>query len=252
MPRYKMKDRIIWITGATSGIGKALCDSLSAENTVIASGRSAINHIQNGTSNENIHWLAADVTKLHEMKYIANYIDRKFGALDMVICNAGDCQYLEPNHFDTEIIAKMLNVNFFGFINTLSASLPLLRKSNTPYIVAISSSSAYAGLPRAAAYSASKAAISQFMECLVADLKNEGFAFSIVHPGFVDTPLTQKNDFPMPFILSATECSKRIISGLRKQKYNIDFPKPLTILLKLLQHSPPAIRHHITAKLSRS
>ena len=252
MSRYELNEKVIWITGASSGIGKSLALALAENNIVVASSRNEKRLEALAKTNPNIQALPADVTNPENLANVARDIQRGFGRLDLLIANAGDCIYLDVNAFDSFAAKSMIDTNYLGFVYTLEAALPLLRQSKAPYICAISSSSIYAGLPRAAAYSASKAAISQFMECLAADLRHEGFHLSVVHPGFVDTPLTQANDFPMPFMVSPQQSVKHILKGLERTQFNIEFPKRLTLLLKSLKLAPPFIRHRITSKLSRN
>lgn len=247
-----IQNKIIWITGASSGIGKSLALQLAKNNTVIASARNQEKLQQLRSEAAGIVIKQADVTKPEELISACRAIDQSFGKIDMVIANAGHCEYMDVKQFDSGIAKRMMDTNYMGFIYTLKASLDLLRKSKTPHIVAMSSSSVFAGLPRAEAYSASKAAISQFMESLSADLKPEGFMLSVIHPGFIDTELTQQNDFAMPLLMSSEDAAKRIISDLGKGRFNIEFPKGLTWILRCLKATPYFIRHRITSILSRN
>jgi len=247
-----MENRIIWITGASSGIGRALALQLAAHNTVIASARSAEKLRSLKAQAPQIIVQTADVNKPAELNAVASHIEQLYGHLDLLIANAGCCEYMDVNCFDSSIAERMMYTNYLGFIYTLEAALPLLRRSRIPYIAAMSSSAVYAGLPRAEAYSASKAAISQFMESLAADMRPEGFRLSVIHPGFVDTELTRSNDFPMPMLMNVENAAERIIDGLNKGKYNIEFPKTLTWVLRALSAIPWFLRHRITSSLSRN
>lgn len=247
-----IENKIIWITGASSGIGKALALHLARNNTVIASARSQqkLDQLKKECPNLVIH--QADVTSPIELESTCKFIDKLFGHLDMVIANAGHCEYLDVRNFDSSVARRMIEVNYMGFVYTVEASLSLLRRAQAPHLAAMSSSSVYAGLPRAEAYSASKAAVTQFMECLVADLKQEGFTLSVIHPGFVDTDLTQQNDFNMPLLMTTNAAARRIVRGLEKGQFNIEFPKGLTWALRCLKMFPAFIRHRITSSLSRN
>ena len=247
-----LQNKIIWITGASSGIGRALAMQLASENTVIATSRSWEKLLTLKEDVPEIIIRQADVTQPSELAFTARFIEQLFGRLDMLIANAGHCEYLDVQSFDSSIAWRMMETNYMGFVYSLEACLALLRRSEAPHIVAMSSSSVYAGLPRAEAYSASKAAISQFMESLAADLKPEGFRLSVIHPGFVETDLTKQNDFAMPLIMTPTKAAKRIIDGLERERFNIDFPKTLTWVLRCLKSTPFSIRHRITGSLSRN
>ena len=248
----ELENKVIWITGASSGIGRALAVQLAQENTVIASGRCWEKLLQLKEDVPEIVIRQADVTQPSELAYTCRFIEQLFGKLDMLIANAGHCEYMDVRHFDSSIAWRMMETNYMGFVYSLEASLPLLRRAESPHIVAMSSSSVFAGLPRAEAYSASKAAISQFMESLAADLKPEGFNLSVIHPGFVDTDLTRHNDFPMPLIMTPDKAAKRIIRGIAREQFSIDFPRTLTWLLRCLKSTPFFVRHRITGSLSRN
>lgn len=248
----ELESKVIWITGASSGIGRALAIQLAQDNTVIASGRSWEKLLKLKEEVPEIVIRQADVTQPSELSFTCSFIEQLFGKLDMLIANAGHCEYMDVRRFDSSVAWRMMETNYMGFVYSLEASLPLLRRAESPHIIAMSSSSVYAGLPRAEAYSASKAAISQFMESLAADLKPEGFTLSVIHPGFVDTELTRHNDFPMPLIMTPDKAAKRIIDGIQRERFTIDFPKPLTWVLKLLKSTPFSVRHRITGSLSRN
>ncbi|HAG93107.1 MAG: short-chain dehydrogenase [Pseudomonadales bacterium] len=247
-----LENKVIWITGASSGIGKALAIRLAKTNTVIATSRSQEKLEQLKREYPAIVIKQADVTKPAELASVCGFIEQIFGKLDVLLANAGHCEYLDVRHFDSSIALRMIETNYMGFVYAIESCLHLLRRSETPHIVAVSSSSVYLGLPRAEAYSASKAAVTQFMESLAADLTPEGFSLSVIHPGFVDTELTRQNDFPMPFLMQPDAAAQRIIQGLNRGQYNIDFPKGLTWILRCLRQTPHLIRHRITSSLSRN
>jgi short-subunit dehydrogenase len=247
-----MQNKIIWITGASSGIGKALATELAKTNTVIATSRSQEKLELLKHESPSIVIKQADVTMPAELAAVGGFIEQIFGKLDVLVANAGHCEYLDVRNFDSSIALRMMETNYMGFVYTIESCLPLLRRSETPHIAAVSSSSVYLGLPRAEAYSASKAAVTQFMESLAADLMSEGFRLSVVHPGFVDTELTQQNDFPMPFLMQPDAAAQRIIQGLNSGSFNIDFPKGLTWMLRCLKQTPHLLRHRITSSLSRN
>ncbi|MEE2730435.1 MAG: SDR family NAD(P)-dependent oxidoreductase [Pseudomonadota bacterium] len=248
----ELRNNVIWITGASSGIGRALAIQLARYNTVIATARSQDKLLQLKEEVPEIVIRHTDVTQMSQLADTSAFIDHMFGRLDCLIANAGHCEYLDVRHFDSGVARRMMETNYLGFVYTLESCLHLLRLSDHPHIVAMSSSSVYAGLPRAEAYSAAKAAISQFMESLASDLKPEGFALSVIHPGFVDTELTRDNDFPMPLLMSSEQAATRIIKGIEHGRFNIDFPKPLTWVLRCLRSTPHFLRHRITSSLSRN
>ena len=134
---------------------------------------------------------------------------------------------------------------------TIEAVLPLLRLSSTKHLAVISSSASFLPLPRAEAYGASKAALSYMVQALRLELIREHFTLTLINPGFVKTPLTDKNDFPMPLMISVEQASDRIRRGLAQKKSELHFPKRFTLLLKLLSWLPTPLWTMIGQKLVR-
>ncbi len=253
------QQQIFWITGASTGIGAQLALSLSKLGHIIII--SARNHENlqkiKSQSPDNIHCLSLDITNHSECKNAQLWIEKKFGYLDCAILNAGTCEYLDVKSFDVELIERVMQTNFFGFINCLEIALPLLREAKkhtqkNPYLVGISSSAAYSGLPRSEAYGASKAAMSHFLDSFRADITPEKIDVSIVYPGFVETPLTDKNDFPMPMRISSEKAAHYIIKGMKKRQYEIHFPKMFTFLLRAYALLPSKIRNRLNQRIVRT
>lgn len=228
----ELTGRCIWITGASSGMGKALAKSLcdmgnfvivSARNkdalhqlVVAASGRMSAFPLDLAGGDEKLDEYAARLTN------ITDYVD-------MVICCAGVCEYENDLSFSPAMYRRVMEVNFLGVIKTLHLALPLLkRSSHTPHIVAVGSLSSVVPFPRAEAYGASKAALEYFIGALRADAAKLPLHISLVRPGFVKTEMTANNDFQMPFMLEADEAVAVIIKGIKSKKAVIDFPRRLS------------------------
>ena len=180
---------------------------------------------------------------------VADEIVAKHGQLDCIILNAGDAEYVDVKQFDAEIYERMMAVNFLSQVYAVEACLPHLRKSSAPYIVAMSSSVAWTGLSKGHSYSASKAASRNFFQGLALDLDQENIAVSVICPGFVRTPLTDKNDFPMPGRIEPESAAKRIVSGMRKCKTEISFPKRFTWPFRLISILPAGLRFNLLKKV---
>jgi len=229
----------IWVTGASSGIGQQLALQLAEQgNKVIASGRNQQRLQTLQAQHANITPLAIDLVDAQ-----ADWISQQLGAvakhLDRIILSAGDCIYFEIDAPDWEIMQKVMDINFHGTVKSIQAALPLLK--NAPqrgHIVAISSLATAAAFPRAEAYGASKAALSYFLSSLRIDLAADNIDVSDIKPGFIDTPLTQANDFDMPFLMSSEQAAKRILNNIHKRPYEYVFPKRLNWLFKLLSAMP--------------
>lgn len=253
----------IWVVGASSGIGLALAQSLAAaDRTLFISARNlaALEAAAAGLPGTVVP-LALDVTDSRSVAAAAKQIEAHTGALDMVIINAGTCEYIDSREIEINIIKRVMDTNFQGALQVMDAALPLLRKAkklnaekgveHQPQLVVVSSSVTYQALPRAGAYGASKAALRYFTECLKLDLQHEGIDVRLVSPGFVKTPLTDKNDFPMPFIVSQDYAANAILKGLNSKTFDIKFPSRFTALLKLVALFPDALRFKWVGKMSR-
>jgi short-subunit dehydrogenase len=246
--------RRIWLVGATSGIGLKLAEKLAKQgNMVIISGRNedVLNNLYQ--SNPKYFFpLAVDATKFEEVQMAAQKIEAEFGGLDTLFYNAGNCIYIDTKAFQHKAFEKVFQINYMGFVYTIEASLPLLRKGNQPYLVGMSSSSAFVGLPRAEAYGSSKAAVQYLLDSLRVDLAEEGIDVSAVYPGFVKTPLTDLNDFPMPFLISPDKAVDYILKGMARRGHHIHFPKRFTMLLKILGNLPSKLKTKIVRKMVRT
>lgn len=242
----------IWITGAGSGIGLALAEQLAqAGHQLVITARSASRLEDLASRYSQIQVAPADVTDPEALQVVAQEIKDTLGGLDMLILNAGTCEYLDQGRVDSALIKRVMDTNFMGLVYCLEAVQPLLMKSKHPYLVAVSSSAAYAPLPRAEAYGASKAAVSYFMESLRIDLAHQGVGVSVVYPGFVKTPLTDKNDFPMPLQISAEQAARQIIQGLEKGQPEIRIPRFFVEMVRRLGRLPFFLRTRLTQRMVR-
>ena len=253
MKTIPLNEQVIWLTGASSGIGAALVPALQSRCKhlfITARNADALNTLANGFSNVSIQ--VADITDEQQMQQAAAVIGARFGRIDTVIANAGTCEYVDVQHFDTALFRRVLDTNFMGLVNTVAAALPWLRQSQRGYLVGMSSSVTWLAMPRAQAYGASKAATRHFLEAMRADLWHEGIDVSVISPGFVQTPLTDRNDFPMPGRITSEQAALAIINGLEKRRFDIHFPKRFTWILQLLGALPSSLRFRITRAMSRT
>ena len=241
-------DKICLITGATSGIGLDLAKSMQKNGyKVIASGRSE-EKFKNVP--EDIEVLKLDVTDDESWKQCLDEVKERFGGLDAVVFNAGVCEYIDLPEFKSKSFENVFGANVFGLTKGLEHCLPLLRKSESPHIIGITSSVAWLELPRAEAYGASKAASTYILNSLRTEIKD--IDISIVLPGFVKTPMTDRNDFPMPFLIDSEKAARIITKGIKKRKKEIHFPWRFTLILKLLSHLPVGLRCRISGRFSKS
>lgn len=246
----------IWITGASSGIGEALTRALIEQgHHLIVTGRrqQALDGLRQ-SGGGHVTTARADTTSREDLASIADTLESN-GDLNMAILNAGTCQYLDISEYDSEVIEKNLTTNVVGTARSLDIALPALRrtvkKGNPATLVIVSSSAWWFPFGRAEGYGASKAALTYFAQALRADLAAEGIDVVVVSPGFVKTPLTDQNDFPMPFMVTAEDAAERIVKGLQKGKREIAFPKRFTWSLKLLGALPQGLIDRLSASMSR-
>lgn len=246
----------IWLTGATSGIGRALALRLLDQGHRVAlSARSHDDLVELADGRDNALLLPLDVSDQQAVRAAGRQLATSFGGLDLTLFNAGTCEYLDVRDFDTALVERVFQPNFFGVVYCIEAALPLLRHARAeggkPLLAATSSASAYLPLPRAEAYGASKAALSHFLESLRLDLDAEGIDVCVIHPGFVKTPLTERNDFPMPMSVDTRTAAEAILKGLAARRLDIHFPRRFTLLVKLLGILPPGLRHRVGLRMTR-
>tara|TARA_B100000902_G_C27101189_1_gene808876 strand:+ start:184 stop:948 length:765 start_codon:yes stop_codon:yes gene_type:complete len=235
-----MNKKTIWITGASTGIGKALAIKF-AENgwNVAASARreSLLKELNN--INENIHSYPLDVTKIDDCKSIAQQIIKKLGQIDICVFGTGMHDPKSEKEFNLEKIRKIMEVNFFGTMNSINSIYDYFSDIKRGQISIISSVAGYRGLPAAGAYCSSKSALTSFAESLYFDMKRKNVKVSIISPGFIKTPMTDQNDFTMPMLKSAEYAADKIYLGLlKKDGFEIHFPKTFTYLMKIIQILP--------------
>ena len=256
MSNMMMNPITIWLTGATSGIGYALAESLLREgHHLIATGR----------REEPLQALAklapdrftpaiGDTTEKSDLENIRAILDQH-QPVQMAILNAGTCEYLDVANYDSAVIEKNLVTNVIGTSRSVEAVLPSLRaarKQGLPArLVIVSSSAWWFPFGRAEGYGASKAALTYFAHSLRADLAAEGIDVTVVSPGFVKTPLTDQNDFDMPFLITAEDATARILKGLNKGLAEIHFPKRFTWTLNLLGALPQGLIDRMAAAMTR-
>ena len=238
---------IIVITGATSGIGRQLALDYHAEgHEVWALGRSA--EALKELTDQGLK--SAQVDLLERAQSLAWFATLE--RVDLAILAAGTCEYIDLPDFDSALVSRVMRANVETMAIAIEGLLPLLRNSDNPKLVGVGSSAAYLPMPRAEAYGASKAAIRYLLDTLRISLKKEGIWVSHVCPGFVKTPLTDRNDFSMPFLIEPEQASAAIRSGIARNHIEIHFPKKFTLLLKALAWLPQGLWCRLAQRMVRS
>ena len=246
-----MKDKkVIWITGASSGIGRALAIKFANEGWIVAASARRENLLQELTKiNENIYAFPLDVTNIQQSKTVFKNIVEKFKDVEISIFGTGIHDPKSEKEFNLEKIRKIMEVNYFGTMNSINSVYSFYNKKKNGQISIISSVAGYRGLPAAGAYCASKSALTSFAESLYFEMKRKNVRVTLVSPGFIKTPMTDQNDFPMPMIKSPEFAAEKIYKGLVYKKYfEIHFPKAFTYIMKFLRILPNGIYFKIVEK----
>lgn len=232
----KLPWKTVWITGASTGIGREIALQLAAQGvTVAASARSAE---KLAALDLDIKSYPLDVTDRAAVLKTIELIEQDLGPIDLAILGAGTYSPIAIDHFDPLIIGTATDTNYMGVVNCLSGLLPRMLPRREGHIAWIASVAGYRGLPKAAAYGPTKAALINLAESLKPELDVRGLTVSVINPGFVETPLTEQNDFPMPFLMKAPNAARLTIEGLKKGRFEISFPKRFVAILKIARILP--------------
>jgi len=235
----------VLITGATSGIGFQLaCDYAADGWQVTACGRDRNKLEQLRERAPDITLCEFDITDLAETR--AALAGK---SADLVILCAGTCEYLNHGIVEAEKVHRVMSTNFSGPVNCLDALLPQLSPGSR--VALVGSTASIVPLPRAEAYGASKAALAYFARSLAQDLTRQQIHISLVLPGFVDTPLTQRNDFAMPMMISVEQASHFIRRGLARGKREVVFPRLFSLILHLTSRLPQSWQRRLTQQIAR-
>lgn len=245
---------LAWVTGAGTGIGRAVSLELVKRGwTVVASSRteSNLNTLAEEAANigGSIIPLALDVTLRQSVREAVQYIEKEIGPIDLAFLNAGTYVQFGVEELSVEVFQGQFDLNVMGTVNCLQPALEYMRTRRNGHIAIVSSLTAYRGIPFASAYGASKAALTNMCEALKPELDQFGIDLSVIHPGFVKTPLTDQNEFPMPFLIEADDAAHRIVNGLEHRKFEITFPRRFAFLLKLVRCLPYGLYFAITRRL---
>jgi NAD(P)-dependent dehydrogenase (short-subunit alcohol dehydrogenase family) len=231
--------RRVWITGASSGIGRALALAYAAKGATVAASARRADELDQlaAVAPDRITAVPVDVTDEAAMVRAAAAIEEK-GPLDLAVFNAGTHQPVSVEAFDTAPFRRLMEINYIGTVNGIAAVLPRFIARRGGHIAVVSSVAGFRGLPQAAAYGPTKAALINLCEALKLDLDRHGVRISVINPGFIRTPLTDRNPFPMPFLMEAEDAAQRIVQGIERNAFEITFPRRFTYLLKIMRMLP--------------
>jgi NAD(P)-dependent dehydrogenase (short-subunit alcohol dehydrogenase family) len=232
--------RLAWITGGGTGIGRALAHRLAAHGwQVVVSGRRVEPLAETAAAAPGrIHAWPLDVTDLPAVRRAVAGIETKHGPIALAVLNAGMYQPVKLNSFKAELQAEHMRVNYQGVVNAMDALLPPMRARKAGHMVLVASVAGYRGLPLASGYGPTKAALINLAESLKYMFDKEGLRISVCNPGFVDTPLTEGNTFPMPFLMKVEDAAAALERGIEKGSFEIAFPTRFVLMLKCLRALP--------------
>jgi len=248
-----MNKKTIWITGGSTGIGKALAIKFANRGWNVAISARRENLLKEiSETYENIHSFPLDVTDKNKCNEVFNDIKKKFNEVNICFFSTGTWNPKKEKDIDVEQIEDVFKVNFFGTVNSIKAVEKYFKDKKSGIITIVSSIAGYRGLPNSTGYGPSKSALNNLTESLYFDFKRFGVRVCLVSPGFIKTPMTDKNDFKMPFLKTTEYAAEKIYDGLiKKNVFEIHFPKSLTLILKILSLLPNRIYFSLIGKMTK-
>lgn len=244
---------LIWITGASSGIGRALALRLAQDgHRVVASARNrdVLTQMSSEARGGAILPWPLDVTEHAAVVAVHDAIERDLGPIDVAVLAAGNHHPVGARNFRAADLARLVEINLIGVANALEPLMRSMIRRRRGRIAIVSSVAGYRGLPTSAYYGATKAALINLAESLKFDLDRRGVTIQLIDPGFVKTPLTDRNTFKMPFLISAEEAADAIARGLAGRGFEISFPKRFTTIMKLLRCLPYRLYFPLVARFT--
>ena len=246
------KETVVAITGASSGIGRQLAIELARRGATVAllARRQDLLEALAETIRRDggrARAIPCDVADRAQVERAIGAIAAEEGPIDVLVANAGVGLPTPAHRLDLDVVERLVRVNVLGVMYAVGAVLPAMLERGDGHLVAISSLAGWRGLPSSATYSATKAAVSTWMEGLRVELAPRGIRVTTVHPGFVRTPMTAKNDFPMPFLMDVQRAARIIVRGIEAGRRQINFPVPMVAVMRLARHLPDVVYDMLVA-----
>ena len=248
-----MNKKTIWITGGSTGIGKALALNFANKGWNVAISARRENLLKEiADTNANITSFPLDVTDKSKCKEVFEEIRKKFQDIDICFFSTGTWNPKKEKDIDVEQIEDVFKINFFGTLNSIKAVEEYFKNKRSGKIAIVSSIAGYRGLPNSTGYGPSKSALNNLAESLYFDFGRSNVRVCLISPGFIKTPMTDKNDFKMPFLKTAEYAADKIYDGLvNKNIFEIHFPKSLTLILKFLSFLPSKLYFSLIGKMTK-
>jgi NAD(P)-dependent dehydrogenase (short-subunit alcohol dehydrogenase family) len=247
-------ERKVWIIGASTGIGAAVARQLllkGAHVAISARRQALLDELARAEAGARILPVALDITDHASVLSARDVILQRWGRIDTVLIVAGGYSEMRADSFDLAAARRLIDLNLGGVFNCLDVVLPMLLLQGSGGIGIVASVAGYSGLPKALVYGPTKAALINLCESLFCDVRAKGIAVYQINPGFVDTPLTKDNDFPMPSLMSAQDAAKQLISGIERGAFHIHFPRKFTNTLRFARLLPYRCYFWLIARVTR-
>jgi short-subunit dehydrogenase len=220
--------------------------------TVSARRINALQELQNQCPSGKINVLPMDISDPKAVDNAVKAMERDDRLPDVVIVAAAVYEMAAVDDLNPGLFGKAMAVNYLGVVNFLSAMVPVFLSRDRGHIAVVASVAGYRGLPLAAAYGPTKAAVINLCESLQPELSARGIHLQVINPGFVDTPMTRKNTFAMPFMISPEDAARRLYRGLLSRRFEITFPKRFTWLLKLMRILPYGLYFRLIGVMTKA
>jgi short-subunit dehydrogenase len=224
------------VTGASTGIGRDVALQLAARGVKVAASARSLEKLE--ALGPSVLTIPLDVTDPEACRAAVERIESELGPIDLAVLGAGTYTPVAIDDLNPTQFAHMMGTNYMGVVNCISALAPGMIARRSGHLSWIASVAGYIGLPKAAAYGPTKAALINLGESLYPELRAKGVSVSVINPGFVETPLTAQNDFDMPFLMKPEEAARRTIEGLAAKRFEVAYPRRFVAILKTLRLLP--------------
>ena len=239
----------VWITGASSGIGKAVAEKFAKENWRVAISARRTEILDEIAKNENIFAYPMNVTDTKKTQETFDKILKDFGNIDLCIFSSGTYERKSEKGINVENIKNVMEVNFLGVVSCVKAIEEYFKSKKNGHLAIVSSPVGYRGLPKSSGYTPSKASLNNFTQGIYFDFKKFNIRVTLISPGFIKTALTDKNEFKMPFLKDTSYAAEKIYNGLvNKKSFEIIFPPQIAFIYKIFQILPNKVYNYLISK----
>mgnify|MGYP000371474380 CR=1 FL=1 len=248
--KHSFRSEVVWVIGASSGIGLAVARALQQQGARVAISARREEVLQQLKSDEGFEWsFPLDVTEPASLRAAFQSLQQVAGRVDRILFMSAGYSPMTLDDLELEELKQIVDINLVGAFNLIQVTLADLKRQERAQLAFCASVAGYRGLPNAQPYGSTKAALINLAESLRVENLNTGLDVKVINPGFVKTPLTDKNQFDMPFIIEPEAAAEYILAGLSGRAFEIHFPKRFTLLLKFLRLLPSPVWFFIASRL---